>query len=404
MTEAMKDRKVTRTMPGGATPERVRNYNERLVLSTIQSHGPMASADIARFTSLSAQTASVITRSLEADGLLRRGKPVRGKVGKPLTPMTLNHDGVLSVGLRIGRRSADMILIDFSGRIRGHLTTTFPFPTPSRITRFASDGFERLMNQLSADQAAKVVGIGIAAPFELWNWLDLVNAPKDEMSAWRGFDFKAAFARFTDLPVTIGNDVTLACFGEHVFGAAQGAPNLAYFYIGSFAGGGIVLNGRVLTGPSGNAGAFGTIPVRETTRPDHQLIHNASIYILEKRLEEAGIDPSILWSKDRPWEGFDAILDTWLTESASHLATACVSVTAILDVPAIVMDGGFPPDVRTRLTDAVAANIARVDTRGITLPRIIPGQLGHMAGALGSAFQPIVSEYLIDGSIFVQTG
>ena len=103
------DSEYIRNMPDGATPMGVRDHNERLVLSTVQRLGPMASADIARCTRLSAQTVSVITRSLEADGLLMKGEPVRGKVGKPLTPMCLNSSGVYSYGLRIGRRSAELI-------------------------------------------------------------------------------------------------------------------------------------------------------------------------------------------------------------------------------------------------------------------------------------------------------
>lgn len=67
----------------GIGPSRLRDHNERVVLATVRDHGPIASAEIARNTRLSAQTASVITRSLEADGLLLRGTPQRGRVGKP---------------------------------------------------------------------------------------------------------------------------------------------------------------------------------------------------------------------------------------------------------------------------------------------------------------------------------
>ncbi len=46
-------------------------------------------------------------RSLEADGLLVRARPVRGRVGQPSIPMRLNPDAVYSFGVKIGRRSAD---------------------------------------------------------------------------------------------------------------------------------------------------------------------------------------------------------------------------------------------------------------------------------------------------------
>ena len=68
---------------GGANQLRVRAYNERLVLSLVRRNAGLSKADIARLSGLSAQTVSVIMRALEKDGLLMRGTPVRGKVGKP---------------------------------------------------------------------------------------------------------------------------------------------------------------------------------------------------------------------------------------------------------------------------------------------------------------------------------
>ena len=79
--------------------------NERLVLSLLRRRGALARAEIARVTGLSAQTVSVITRKLEDEGLLLRQQPVRGKVGQPSVPMSLNPDGALFFGLKVGRRS-----------------------------------------------------------------------------------------------------------------------------------------------------------------------------------------------------------------------------------------------------------------------------------------------------------
>ena len=59
----------------------MRAQNERLVLSLVRRHGALAKSEIARMTGLSAQTVSVIMRHLEADRLLKRGEPQRGRVG-----------------------------------------------------------------------------------------------------------------------------------------------------------------------------------------------------------------------------------------------------------------------------------------------------------------------------------
>ena len=74
----------------GTNQSGMRDYNERLVLSLVRQHGPMAKSDIARMTGLSAQTVSVIMRELEAAQLLVRQEPIRGRIGQPSVPMALN--------------------------------------------------------------------------------------------------------------------------------------------------------------------------------------------------------------------------------------------------------------------------------------------------------------------------
>ena len=101
----------------GSNQSDMRDHNERLVLSLVRRFAALAKSDIARMTGLSAQTVSVIMRKLEQDGLLTRGERVRGKVGQPSVPMSIAADGAFFYGLKVGRRSADLVLTDFLGRI-----------------------------------------------------------------------------------------------------------------------------------------------------------------------------------------------------------------------------------------------------------------------------------------------
>lgn len=95
----------------------MRLYNERLVLSLIRRQGAVPKADIARQTGLSPQTISIIANQLTGDGLLRRGDPQRGRIGQPSVPYSLAPDGALAFGLKVGRRSVDLYLINFVGEI-----------------------------------------------------------------------------------------------------------------------------------------------------------------------------------------------------------------------------------------------------------------------------------------------
>ncbi|RVI34953.1 ROK family transcriptional regulator, partial [Sinorhizobium meliloti] len=227
---------------GGANQTRVRAYNERLVMSLVRRHGSLSKAEIARRSGLSAQTASVIMRSLEADGLLVRGAPVRGRVGQPSIPMRLNPDAVYSFGVKIGRRSADLVLMDFLGTIRLHLHQIHTYPLPEEIVSFIVGGIGKLEGQLGPGERGRIAGVGIATPFELWNWSEEVGAPREEMDRWRDFDLQAAVASRIRHPVFLQNDGTSACGAELAFGVGASYPDFVYFYIGSFVGGGVVIN------------------------------------------------------------------------------------------------------------------------------------------------------------------
>ncbi len=379
---------------GGANQSGIRDHNERLVLSLIQRHGGLPSADIARRSNLSAQTVSIIIRALEKDGLLIRGEPIRGKVGKPSIPLALNPDGVLSLGLNIGRKSADLVLIDIAGTTRGYVKRTYPYPTPATIMAFLVDGFARLTGGLSEQQKSSLAGIGVAAPFELWNWLDVVNAPKDEMIQWRDFDLAGAVADVTGLPVIVQNDAIAACTAEHVFGRGREFADYAYFFIGSFIGGGVVLNDTVYTGRTGNAGAFGSIPVASEGGA-RQLIQLASLYLLERRLEAAGLDPAAIWKSDCDWTEFGAPLEDWIEHTAQHLAIGVVAVASVIDFERILVDANCPPWVRSRIVEKTRAAIREIDTQGIEDPVVIEASVGRNARAIGAASLPIIDRYLL---------
>ncbi|MDO9416382.1 ROK family transcriptional regulator [Pararhizobium sp.] len=384
---------------GGSNQTRVRAYNERLVLSLVRRHASLSKADIARRTGLSAQTVSVIMRSLEKDGLLIRGAVTRGRVGQPSTPMMLNPDAVYSFGLKIGRRSADLILMDFVGAIRHQVHQTYAYPTPEGILSFVTQGIGEIETRLEPGDSDKIAGLGIAAPFELWNWTEQVRAPQVEMDKWRNFDLQGEIAALLPYTVFLQNDATSACGAELVFGVGSHYPDFIYFFIGSFIGGGVVLNSTLFSGRTGTAGAVGPLPVSGKDRKPVQLLKVASIFVLEDLLRAEGIDPRPLWYSAENWIDFGPPMQTWIEELADALAQAIVSSASVIDFAAAVVDGGFPPWVRARIVTAIRREIGKLDLQGVTMPDIIEGTVGSQARAIGGASLPLFSRYLIDQNV-----
>ena len=383
----------------GSSQNGMRLYNERLVLSLIRSHDHLPKAEIARATGLSAQTVSVIVRQLQKDGLLISGKPQRGKVGQPLVPFSLNPDGAFSIGLKVGRRSGDLMLIDLTGKIRATVHQPYLFPNPRQFLEFAEKGLKQLLLALPKKHHRRIAGIGVATPFELWNWGEEIGAPPAALDAWRNFDMTVALSGLCAFPVYPCNDATAACAAELVFGSGHRTRDYAYFYVGYFIGGGLVLNGTLFQGRNGNAGALGSIPVTKPKGGSEQLIRAASFFSLEKMLQENGRNPDMLWHPSEDWSAAEPFLRDWITNAAKAMAQACAAIASITECSEIVIDGAMPPNVRQRLVAATEQALSSVNLSGITPFKLRQGEIGRNARAMGAASLPFLANYIIDRDI-----
>jgi predicted NBD/HSP70 family sugar kinase len=387
----------------GGSQSGVRLYNERLVLSLIRRYGSLPKAQIARVTGLSAQTASVIVKQLEADGLLLRQRPQRGRIGQPPVPLSLNPDGAYSIGLKVGRRSSDMVLVNLVGQVRASVHRTYRYPEPDATLDFVREGLAALQRELKPAQRKRISGLGIATPFELWNWEKEIGAPRDVLQIWRRFDLLGEVAKLSGGPVQLCNDATAACAAELSFGIGSRYRDFVYFFIGSFIGGGIVLNGMLYQGRTGNAGALGSMPVTgEGPLGVLQLIRSASLYRLEQMISNRGRDPSVLWKSPQDWGDIGQPLDAWIRESSIHLAQAIVASVSLIDFEAAIIDVACPPDVRTRLVERTKVQVAQLDQQGLSPFAVVEGSIGSDARAIGAASLPLLANFAVDREIFLR--
>ena len=268
---------------------------------------------------------------------------------------------------------------------------------------FVTAGIRKMRGELTPAQDKRIAGLGIAMPFELWNWADTAGAPRDIMDEWRHRDIRADIQSQCEFPVYLQNDATSACGAELVFGQAGAARDFVYFYIGAFAGGGIVLNGRLFGGPTGNAGALGSMPVSgEGPLGVLQLIRSASLYRLEQLIGNQGRDPSMLWTLPQDWGEIGQPLDLWIKESGSHLAQAIVASVSVVDFEAAIIDAACPPDVRARLVRETNKHIALLDQQGLSPFAIVEGTIGSAARAIGGASLPLLANFAVDREIFLR--
>lgn len=380
----------------GSNQSGMRDHNERLVLTMVRAQAGLSKSDIARITGLSAQTVSVIMRALEADGLLARGDPIRGRIGQPSVPMYLNADGAFFFGLKIGRRSVDLTMVDFVGQVRATRRKTYGYPTPDGVVGFVKTALPQMVALLPAALRSRISGLGVAMPFQLWSWVQDIGAPQEEMDQWRQRDIQSELSSFTHLPVYVQNDATSACGAELVFGTGERPRDFLYFYIGYFVGGGLVLNGQLFLGRSGNAAGVGPLPVAQKGGRVDRLFGMASMSHLASAMAAQGESSNHLWEQHERWDIAPQILSEWMDRAALGLAWAALTAATLLEIESVLIDGWMPVDMRAELTRRTQEALQRLDLSGIAAPVIREGTVGAEARALGAAAIPLSQRYLID--------
>ncbi len=386
---------TTKFETSGSNQSGMRDRNERLVLSILRREGALPKAEIARKTGLSAQTVSVIMRALEGDGLLMRGEKVRGRIGQPSIPMALAPEGAYFLGLKVGRRSLELILVDFVGAEVAHVAETHDFPAPQRTLAFTERALKEVCSNLTPEQIGRISGLGIAMPFYLWEWAAVIGVEENKMAAWKDCDLQAEVAAMVDYPVYLGNDATCACGAELVFGDTETPPDFLYIYMGYFVGGGTVLNGALYTGSRGNAGAVGPFPILDRNGRERQLVDVASLIGLERRLKAASEDSSHMWDALPSWNFDERIIEDWLAESIPAIARTAVSALSVIDFSAILIDGYLPEAYRDVILDRVKDDFAKQNQSGVAPTQILSGSVGPRARALGAASLPLSARFMV---------
>ncbi len=388
------------TSPRGSNQSGMRAYNERLVLSLIRQNGAMAKVEIARRTGLSAQTVSVIMRALEADGLLVRGEPVRGKIGQPSVPMSLAKDGAFFFGLKVGRRSLDLVLTDFLGEVQYRARTSHRYPTPDNTVQFVTDAIGQLLGKLPPDHRRRIAGLGIALPYQLWDWAETLGVGAVEMDGWKERDIAAEIGAMWDFPVFVRNDASAACGAELVFGDQNKPRDFLYFFVGFFIGGGLALDSSVYTGRTGNAAALGSMMVPTPDGTLRQLVDVASLAVLENALAKSGDQNSMIWDTPNSWDVPPGPLEEWLDNAALGIAHAIVSSICLIDVGHVLVDGWMPENMRAELVQRIQNQVAQMSVAGVQTPELIEGSIGSDARVLGAASLPLSKRFLVESNSY----
>ncbi len=400
--------RATHLQSRGSSQGGLRQYNERVVLQVVRLHGPLPAADIARHCKLTAQTVSLITKRLLDDGLLLKGEPQRGKVGQPSVPLRLNPEGAYAIGIKIGRRSMDVVLLDFTALVHQRWQLDYTHADPDELLPEIAARLKDIRKKLGPAQRDRVQGIGIAAPLAMGGWQQLLGLPDAVAQKWQQLDLALQVGRLTALPVTLVKDTAAACVAELVAGRGRSVSSFLYVFVDTFIGGGLVLDSHLRAGNTGNAGAVGSLPLWAAPERGNahaapaQLLSVASLLTLERAYSAAGLDLHAVADARALLAPWLPHTQAWLAQTAAAIAQAVQSAACLLDLEGAILDGNFSRELLAALLAQTTQALQRYDWEGVAQPQLMAGTIGSDARALGGALLPLYANFAPDRDLFLK--
>lgn len=383
----------------GLQHQGLRRANARAVLTVIGFNPGVSNADIARQSGLAPQTVSAILADLDEAGLIRRGEVLRGRRGQPATPIFLHPEGAFAIGVEIGWRHLEVLLLNLEGRVLMRQRRDYAFPDATTII----DAIVAMMADVPAilgeTRHGRLTNIGVALPTNIADNLGLVDAPEAQHALWRKLDVAADLRRRTGLEVNLFNDGNAACWAELTAFPRPRPADFIYFLISRYIAAGIVGEGKLWEGPSGNSANLGSMLVSDAQGRPQAAHFIASVAALEDRLAAAGFATHAIAVADWDLEDFGPVLEQWLADSARALAKVVFNTGTVIETRLVVIDSILPAGIVARLVERVEAELRLLPTAPYLSPQVLPGHLGALAPAVGAAELTLYRRYFSRGLV-----
>lgn len=300
----------------------------------------------------------------------------------------------LVLALDLGGTKVEAALVDPRGAILPG--TRFRQPTgPTRSSDELAASIDRVvvdaLASLPTGSALIGVGIGAAGPIVV---REGAVSPLN-LAAWRRYPLRdqveaLVHPTFPGVPITLRMDGLCITLAEHWIGAAQGVDNVMGMVVSTGVGGGLILGGQTVAGPSGNAGHIGHIEVAGFDDPCPCGGRGC--------LEAIASGPhTVAWARTQGFTGStgeelaaayadeDEVAVRAVARSGTAIGRAIASATALLDLELVAIGGGFShvtPDLFRFIAEPIAQ---RAEFDYIRAVRVVPSALSSDGPLVGAA-------------------
>ena len=395
-------------------PETIRTQNERLVLDLLRDKGKLTRAELSEATSLTLPAIASITAGLVDDGLVREQKLAREGQGRGRPPVILEFipDSSFSVGIRLGRTDTTIVLADALGREKARRTVSdFEDGTFETVTSGLVQAITSLFAQHDvALTALNAVGVAIQGS---------VDPETGKIQEILRFDWDEAplaetLSRALDTPVQVIEAGRAGAVAEYVEGLARKHRNVIVIDVGAKMSAAIILNGRIVNGAHGLAGALGDCLVPGNPTVDKFDVRSEgdarlADIVLSPHLFDTLADAFPRLSRDDKsvWDQIDAARESdaeaaqAIGQGGYYMAHGVAWLANLFDPDMIIMSGGMsvvPQSFQDSFIEQVQAFVSPSLREGMSIRFSKLGTEGWVRGAVlaGLQGQSTSLEHLFD--------
>lgn len=304
-----------------------------------------------------------------------------------------NYAGLMSLALAVdlGGTKVEAALVDDDGALLARSRfreATGPRKSSAELADAVTMVVRRALESVPAGGSVTGVGIGAAGPVvEDAGLVSPLNLP-----AWRDYPLLEQVVSLVPqgLPVTLRMDGLCITLAEHWVGAARGYNNVMGMVVSTGIGGGLILHGNTVSGPTGNAGHIGHVEVAGFDDPC--ACGGAGC------LEAIASGPrTVAWAQGQGWSGQtgeqlatgyrdgDQTARRAVERAGTAIGQAIASATSLVDLELVAIGGGFSqvtPDLFDHIRGAVAR---RRQFPFVTKVQVVPSGLSADGPLIGAA-------------------
>jgi glucokinase len=296
----------------------------------------------------------------------------------------------LALAVDIGGTKAESALVDAAGALVAgsrHRRPTGPSASSEELAAAVLGVIAGSLGALPPGAVLAGVGVGSAGPVSVGAGL----ASPLNLPVWRDFPLRQLISdAVPGVPVTLRIDGECIALAEHWVGAAVGYDNVMGMIVSTGIGGGIILEGNSIGGPTGNAGHIGHVEVGG--------FDDACLCGGTGCVEAIASGPkTVAWAAAQGWSGTtgeelsasyaagDEIARRAVERSGRAIGQAIASATALTDLEIVAIGGGFSrvtPDLFRFIREAVDK---RAPFGFVTKVRVVPSSLSDAGPLIGAA-------------------